>query len=481
MAAHTPHFSAIRTRTGPIAVLLALVALTSCKETPIGPDDAARAPNHRNLAIEAPVTGATADQAEPGTGSTVLTSASLASLSAAATEQGKISLSVDATGTTGASSVVQVEKPAGATVRGAYFAAASTGFSGFVIPNGGMTIDGVGVNWDATVPSSISSNNHFANVTALVKAKIDAAAAGRVDFTIGEGNSGGIDGSVLAVIFDDATQPQDNTVVLSFGAQTITGDNFFVNLANPLDKTDPNLKMDMGLGISFGFNDFATGQVSLIDVNGTRLTSCAGGRDDGLVAANGSLITAGGLDDSNANPANPNQTGCVTRDDDELYDLVPFANQNDTQILVNTLNPSNDDNIFFASFFLTVKASVTPTPTECEIDILPADPNNRITRNVRILPVAILGSSGCDVTKIDPSGITLGDGNAPDVTNRRNGPNLFLYDDVNNDGETDMVVWFSTPVLFELKELTNATTSLTLSAVKGGVPFTASDAVSPDF
>ncbi|MCI0436937.1 MAG: hypothetical protein L0271_25355, partial [Gemmatimonadetes bacterium] len=374
---------------------------------------------------------------------------------------------------------VQVEKPAGATVRGAYLAAASTGFSGFVIPDGAVTIDGVGVNWDAAVPSSIGSSNHWADVTSLVAAKIDAAAAGRVDFTIGE--TGNIDGTILAVIFDDASQTQDNTIVLSFGAQTITGDNFFVNLADPLDKTDPNLVMDMGLGISFGFQDNGGGQRSDITVNGTKVSGCAGGRDDGLDGANGSLITVGGLDDSNDNPANPNQTNCFTRDDDELYDLIPFTQQNDTQILVNTFNPSNDDNIFFASFFLTVKASVTPNPTECEIDILPGDPNNRISKNTRILPVAILGSADCDVTTIVPEGITLGDGTAPDVRQRRVGGKLADYTDVDGDGDLDMIVWFSTGVLHELGELTRQTRSLTLTAMKGGVPFTASDNVLPDF
>src|SRR5687767_10212789 len=45
-------------------------------------------------------------------------------------ETGRVSLSVDGLGTTAGSGLIQVNKPAGATVRGAYLAAASTGFSG---------------------------------------------------------------------------------------------------------------------------------------------------------------------------------------------------------------------------------------------------------------------------------------------------------------------------------------------------------------
>ena len=40
------------------------------------------------------------------------------------------------------------------------------------------------------------------------------------------------------------------------------------------------------------------------------------------------------------------------RSDDELYNLIPFVKNGDTSITVDTLNPSNDDNIFFAGFFL---------------------------------------------------------------------------------------------------------------------------------
>ena len=273
------------------------------------------------------------------------------------TETGFISASIDGLGTnSGAGGTIQVDKPSGATVRGAYMAAASTGFGGRVLANGDVKIDGVGVNWDISTPSSISSYNHWSNVTALVKPKIDAAPAGLVSFLITEVSTLGIDGEILAVIFDDPNQTTSNTVILLFGAQAIAGDTFNIGLAQPLDKSDANLVLDMSLGISYGWQGVA--QVSLVDVNGTRMTSSAGGQDDG-VAQNGALMTAGGIGDTNANPppfASPSGVG--HRIDDELYDLLPFVATGDTNISVFTRNPSNDDNILFAALLLSSTTAI---------------------------------------------------------------------------------------------------------------------------
>ncbi len=277
------------------------------------------------------------------------------------TETGKISLSLDGLGSNMASGIIQVEKPAGATVRKAYMAAASMGTSGgYIIPNGGITIDGVGVLWDSTKTMSCqlgwspSCYNHWADITSMVKPKIDAAAPGRVSFTITEGSTSRIDGEILAVIFDDPSQTTDNTVILLYGAQSYAGDTFAITLAEPIDKTDPNLKMDFSLGISYGYQ--GSGQYSRVDINSNRLTTSAGGQDDGS-AANGALLTVGGLDDSNANPPNPYATPAGNpRIDDELYNLLPFVNSGDTAITVYTLNPSTDDNIFFAA--LNIRSAV---------------------------------------------------------------------------------------------------------------------------
>jgi hypothetical protein len=74
------------------------------------------------------------------------------------------------------------------------------------------------------------------------------------------------------------------------------------------------------------------------------------------------LFTIGGLDDAADNPTDPLQRsadGQLPRvTDDELYDLRPFVAEGDTLITVDTLNPSNDDNIFLAYFVTSVPAIV---------------------------------------------------------------------------------------------------------------------------
>ena len=349
------------------ATTLVLVFVAACADSsnPTGID---------NVSSQASVEAA---EPVPGTGATP-SEVTLGSIIPVVSETGLVTLSVDGVGSNAAAATIQVEKPAGATGRGAYFAAASV----FAIParrlnDGDVKIDGVDVAWGISTPSSISSWNHWADVTSMVKAKIDAAPAGRVDFTITEVGTFGIDGEIMAVIFDDLSVTTTNTIVLLFGAQDINGDNFFVNVAAPLDVGDPGLIIDMGLGISFGFQSGGVGnQVSLVDVNGARLTSCAGGQDDGL-GQNGALLTVGGLDDTNANPAPACSGFAGPFVDDELYDLVPFAASGDTQIDVFTTNPSNDDNIFFASFFLTVDATVTPEPAPTIVRLPMRGPTRR--------------------------------------------------------------------------------------------------------
>jgi hypothetical protein len=165
-----------------------------------------------------------------------------------------------------------------------------------------------------------------------------------------------VDGEILVVVFDDPTQARIQTIVLLFGAQATTGDRFAITLAEPIDPASPGALADMGLGIGYGFQ--GTEQYSIVDVNTERLTTSAGGQDDGA-PTNGALITAGGLDDSNDNPADPFALpNGDPRFDDELYSLLPFLELTDTSIVVDTLNPSNDDNILFAYFQLSTSAAL---------------------------------------------------------------------------------------------------------------------------
>jgi len=237
-------------------------------------------------------------------------------------------------------------------------AAATTGFTGYKLAAGDIKIGGSDFVWSIETSSSIGSWNYWGEVTSIVKSKIDAAPVGRVDFTITESsNTYYIDGELLAVIFDDPTLPTDNTVVLLFGAQDIAGDTFHIGLAAPLSTANLMQPLDMSLGISYSYQ-IGSQQYSQVNVNGQRMTTSAGGEDDGD-HTNGALFTVGGLDDSDANPADPNALPNGNwRYDDELYNLNPFVNVGDTTIDVYTKNPSNDDNIFFAALNLQATTAV---------------------------------------------------------------------------------------------------------------------------
>ena len=285
----------------------------------------------------------------------------LGSLAQVAMEVGKISVSVDATGTNSSGTTIRVNKPAGATVRKVYVSSASTGFTGYVIPNGGIEIGGVPVSWDLSTPSSISSSNHWADATAELAPVMNGLPPGLnfVDYreTIDTYN---IDGTILMVVWNDPSQLTDQTLVVMFGAQNISGDNFYVNLAQPIaNAADPALRMDMGLGISYSYEP--AGQYSHVDVNGLELSNCAGGQDDGQ-AENGALITVGGIGDLNTNPPPGCSEAIGPRADDELYSLVPYVHTGDTQVHVFSINPSNDDNIYLAYFLMNVAGNVTTNP-----------------------------------------------------------------------------------------------------------------------
>jgi hypothetical protein len=255
-------------------------------------------------------------------------------------ESGSVSLSADGAGSLDATTTIQVEKPnANATVRSAFLSCAS--LSGRIINDGDVSLDDNPVDFNTSVIAQgpFAFNNVFGEVTAIVKPTVDAASPGLVSIQQSEVTSGSIDGCALYVIFDDPGVA-DRTVFILFGTQTPTGDAFDVTLAEPLDPIEDTA--EMGLAISFSFQG---DMVSLLDVNGTRLTSSAGGQDDGS-ANDGALITVGGIGDTNDNPPPLVELPTSTRFDDELYNLLPFVEPGVTSIRINTRNPSNDDNIF---------------------------------------------------------------------------------------------------------------------------------------
>ena len=294
----------------------------------------------------------------------------MASLQPKVTFSGQLKLSVDGSGSNTGTATIRADKPSiNASVHAAYLLAASTGATGYQIVSTDIALDGTPITFTSSVASSIGSFNYWADVSAIVRAKLNSAPAGIVNFTVTENHTFSIDGEILVVIWDEPSAAQ-TTISLLFGAQQTTGDSFVVNLAKPVDKTNPATVLDMSLGISYGYQP--AGQFSYLEMgmNGIKISSSAGGQDDSChdydtthscPGANGALITAGGVGDLNDNPPDPNATDLTCRSaagypaprcDDELYNLLPFLDNGATSFTIYTLNPSGDDNIFFAAFVL---------------------------------------------------------------------------------------------------------------------------------
>jgi hypothetical protein len=275
-------------------------------------------------------------------------------------EQGHVSRSIaGVTSDTTAGGTLTLNKPPGATVRRAYLAIATTGFTNtsLSVP---VTIDGGAVSMTNQTPTSIESFNYFAEVTALVKPKLDAAGAGAVTFSVAEPEPDLTDGEIAVVIYDDPAVTVDQSVAIMYGALNPNGDGFQIALGAPIDKADLATRLEMSLGISFSNQSGGLQQYSTVDVDGTRLTTSAGGEDDGA-PHNGALLTIGGEGDSPDNPSDPLATPTDPRSDDELYNLLPLVKDGDSQIRVTTSNPSLDDNELLATF-TTSPAVVSGAP-----------------------------------------------------------------------------------------------------------------------
>lgn len=287
---------------------------------------------------------------------------------------GNVGLSVDAVGSNNSPvGALLAEVPVSATVLRAFLYSAGTPFPFFQdSPTSLGDYNGAGIVLDGT---AVDNFDHLVGAVSTPRPDIGAWYTGRADVTgivnayrtanpgvsnLSLGYDEGalnnfIDGGVLVVVYNDAALP-DASVVLLDGGQDTGGETTTVNFGAPLpDVSDPAFAADMSLAISFS----CCGQVSNVDVNGVRLTSSAGNPDDGG-SVDGSLITAGGVGDSNANPAFP--LLIEPSDDDELYDLRPFLAAGDTSFSIFTNNETADDNIFFLGLYITAEVSGVVTP-----------------------------------------------------------------------------------------------------------------------
>jgi hypothetical protein len=268
---------------------------------------------------------------------------------------GRLYASLDGLGTSSGTGTIQVDKPsAGAKVVGAYLTVAN--LWGSTTTPTGYQLAGQNVTFTHTASNS-NSKNYLADVTSLIKTSVDSASAGNIDISVDEGaNNNSIDGSSLLVIFDDPDSLW-GSLIFMFGVADPSGDTF--GAAFPALGANELNGHWMSLAISFGFQATNLGQSSEISIttsaNATPayLTKVAGGSDDGE-AANGALVTIGGIGDSTANnPGTSTTFVSPERTDDELYSLDQYLLAGDTELTLSTINPSNNDNIWQAVFFLS--------------------------------------------------------------------------------------------------------------------------------
>ena len=270
-----------------------------------------------------------------------------ASLESFQTYTGNVGYSSDGFGSTSQSGVISALVPAGSTVIAAYL---------YTSTNQNNAFTGVGgtFNGSSVTYTPLGANGSFlragrTDVTGIVASVINGGAGGVYNFNVTE-TSGSQDGEALVVVYSNAALGIATFAILD-GFSASGGDSTSINFASALNPAAPGFFAQMFIGDGFS----AGGQSSTISVNGTVITNNAGNFDDGT-GSNGALITVGGYDDpfSSFLPS--------YADDHERYDIAPRVNVGDTSILVRTNNPSGDDNIFLAGFYVSGIAVINAPP-----------------------------------------------------------------------------------------------------------------------
>jgi hypothetical protein len=283
-------------------------------------------------------------------------------------------------------SVVRAEVPAGSTVVQAYLYGTYDTYSGSGVLNASQrTIELEGRQVEATeieehewCPSCFLPSTR-ANVTAQVAEKVGSGGA-VTSFNVGrsgvseqeelEGTTA-LQGVALVVIYENSASPLESIAILD-GAADSAGDVAKLQFVAPLDTSAPGFAAQMAIGDGYSYQNQGSThecgpspQDSIIEVDSKRLTSCAGGSDDGETSPE-HLITVGGIGDTPQDPSNPYTT--TEGEEAELYTLTPFLTSGETELTIETKNPSGDDDLFLAVIEITADASVgigsetPPTP-----------------------------------------------------------------------------------------------------------------------
>ena len=275
-----------------------------------------------------------------------------ASLTAFQQYVGNVGYSSDGFGSLSQSGTISASVPIGSTVLAAYLYT-STAYNGSMSGVGG-TLNGNAVSYTSLGLNSAACCSLVAgrsDVTSIVKPIIDGGAGGIYNFRITE-TSSSQDGEALVVVYSNPALGISTVGILD-GFASVLGDTTSISFASALHPLAPGFSAELALGIGFSC---CTNQRSTVKVNGTTITDNAGNLDDGDALFDGSLITVGGYDD----PYSTLLPGYA--DDHERYNLVPNIADGSTTIKFDTVNASQDDNIFLAVVRVTGEGNVCTGP-----------------------------------------------------------------------------------------------------------------------
>jgi len=269
-------------------------------------------------------------------------------------------LSIDGFGSTTNIGLIQANIPTGSTIQRAYLYAASV-WNNSIYP---VTFQGNILDVSSAITLAPQLDNKATTVLWDVTGIIASSfTGGSQNFDIVE--NGDNDGAVLVVAYSNPSTQGFTSVILD-GELSTGGDTVAFNFASPYTGGD------FLVSLASSFSRQPSGQFTQIDVttnstNNRRLTTSAGGQDDGE-GADGGLITVGGIGDNPANVA-PTAKPMDTNLDDEYYNLAlgnsanpaPFILPGDTFLRLTTQNPTEDDNVF--GMFITISPTPVPEPS----------------------------------------------------------------------------------------------------------------------
>ncbi len=217
-----------------------------------------------------------------------------------------------------------------------------------------------------------------ADVTDLVRQKVQAGSGTLFDFTIDERTTEGaefIEGTSLTVIYSHPDLPVRTIAVLDGGLTGPVPQTTHLNFRSPLDPSDEDFLARLALGIQYSFE----GDAIQHDPRQRRAAhELRRGANDSIEEDHddGNLVTVGGVGDSPANPIDPLSFDATL--DDELYDLAPLITSETKTMALEMANPSSDDSLFLMVLALPGEADVTVQGIDFGNQPLPPPPTATI-------------------------------------------------------------------------------------------------------